>query len=312
MRFLSLLTALACGPMAFAQPGGSFVKPGSIGVPVTNFKTNSSCTFTPRSRPPITCWTGEKLLFLPNPKKERYYHFSGGKDVTAMFLEYGEAVGRIGTITGVRKGDGLNFYFDIKMDDNGDLYVGRTFTADPSNALLEGVAFLRELTDARTALKGKTVWLTGGSLLTYDDRDGTKGRVFLKRFQPVMVEDVIAGWDMLTPVRLILKTFAGQEGFVDFAYSGDGRPLFSRAFGMERVIGLSDPRLSHRWSPAIWSAFEQDRAAVGMTPEQVTYLWGVPDSVHRITTQQTMGEQWSYQYHGLVSFTNGVVTALQN
>ena len=303
MRKIALSIALL-GAIAAAQ--SDFVKPGSIGSPAA---PTASCKFEGTNRPPITCWVEQKILFLPAPtslQRYGYQSFKGGSGSYGQ-VTYKEGAGRVATVTKVTSGKYGGFDLEVKMDDNGQVYTARASYSDPAEATLDGVALLSELQAARTALKGKDVWISTKYLGQYDDSTGEVSSLKIPRFQKVHVQDVVAGWYNHEPVRLIVKTASNSIGFVDVAFKGYNSGSLWSIYAFSKNVSLVDPRTVYNWKPEVWKALENDTIIPGMTMEQVAYAFPWARSVTKSTTESGTIESWSYKDFGTVTFVNGIV-----
>lgn len=304
MKKLALALALL-GAMASAQ--SDFVQPGSIG---TSPAPMTSCKFEGTNRPPITCWPGQKVLFLPSPLSLQKYGYQSFKGGTGSFgnVGYQEGVGRIGTVTKVSAGQYSGFDVEIKMDDNGQIYVGHASGSDPLMANVDGIALLTELQAARSALKGKDVWLSTKYIGQYDAEMGKVSSLLRPRFQKYTVQDVVAGWYGYSPVRLIVKSQNGEIGFEDIAYTGYNSGSLWEISAFDRNVSLVDPRTVKKWKPEVWKALENDTVIPGMTMEQVVYGYPWDHTVSKSTSTAGTVEVWGFDKFGTITFVNGIVT----
>lgn len=300
-----ILALTLLGASASAQ--SDFVQPGSIG---SNATPPASCKFEGSNRPPITCWTGQKILFLPASASIQQYGYQAFKGGTGRFgnVAYQEGVGRTGTVTKVSRGQYGGFDVEVKMDDNGQTYVGHASFDDPFVSTLSGVALLTELQAARTALKGKQVWLSSKYLGQYDANTGKVSSINVQRFQKVTVQDVVAGWYNYNPVRLIVKTENGDIGFDDIAFNGYNTGDLWNVYAFDKSVSIVDPRTVKKWSPEVWKALENDTIIPGMTMEQVVYGFPWTHTVTKSTSSGGTVEVWEFKDFGTVTFVNAVVS----
>jgi len=284
-----------------------FVKPGSIGQPSVS---NSSCTFTDFSTPLITCWVGQKILFLPQSKDFQHFGYQLFKRLgsESRTIPYEELAGKVGTITNVMQGY-LHYDVTVVIDDTQKTYIGEAYGNEDRGYTIDGIALLRELQDARNALKGRTVWLSSYELGQYDDAKGKTSFLPTKGFRPTFVEDVVAGSFSFEPVRLIVKTESGAEGYVDISYSGVNSGSVGKLFTFDKQVSLVDPRKSHNWSSEVWVAIENKKVIPGMTMEQVRFFLPQNHTTDQTTTKDGLIEQWTFKSYGLVTFLNGTVSS---
>jgi hypothetical protein len=191
------------------------------------------------------------------------------------------------------------------MDDDGQIYTARVILDT-----VGGIAPLADINNARLKYLGKTLCRIRGSILTYNHKTEKFGTVNFKRYAPVKVVNVVAGWDDMSPVRFILQTPSGEEGFIDVSLSGtnvsSGRGNFDDWFLVE------DPRKTYRWPEKIWSAIEGGRVLTGMTAEQARMSWGKPKEVNRTITGTSTHEQWVYGSGSYLYFEDAILKGVQN
>ena len=278
------------------------IRKDSIGKQEEQADTASKGDFSFR---PIEKWVGEKFIFLPKPQSLQtygYQSFEGGGGRHGH-PTYEECVGRIGTIINATDRE-----ITIKMNENGQIYKGMAFYGS-----VDGIASIADIDNARVKFLGRTLWFIQGSILTYDHKTGKYGTVDFKRYSPVKVVDIVVGWDTLIPVRFILKTPSGEEGFIDVNLSGTNVP--SRLRDRERFNDwflVEDPRKTHRWPEKVWVAIEEGKVFIGMTAEQARMSWGKPKEINKTITGNVKHEQWVYGSGSYLYFDNGILRSIQN
>lgn len=220
-------------------------------------------------------------------------------------LKYKQYVGRVGKIIGLAEKNQskqlLSIYtpLQIQMEDNNEKI---------KIVLIGGHSLVpvAPIDKARTTYKGKTIWFRETSLSTYDqDRDSLGTLNLSKLYMPLTVIDVVVGWNTISPIRLVLKTKSGEEGYLDFSIN-DFEEKFSDNFFTR------NPRTVYKWSANVWAYIEDGQVWVGMTKAQAQLSWGQPDSVNRTTTRRGVLEQWVYGSRSYLYFANGVLTSYQN
>jgi TonB family protein len=289
-----------------ALPSSPYVRNGSIGnVPVETPVNNwSQFKYIPFDE-----WLGKRVIFLPKPAGLRqfgYQFFQGGSGQFGL-PTYAEAAGKIGRIVAVEGGQFPKVV--IELEGPGPRYVGTVYSGT-----LSDIAFLDEIDQARKELTGKTLWTLGSELGTYDETSGSFGSVKVKKFSPLKVVDVVVGWFSDNPIRLILRSETGEEGYVDVSISGtnSGKQLASLSH-IDKSFSLTDPKNGHQdWPQAVWDAIQEEKVALGMTKDQVTMSWGRPKSIDQTVTAGGKSEQWIYGNGAYVYFTGGFVSGIQN
>jgi hypothetical protein len=275
-----------------------FIREGSIGQPASKSNSEREGFGTLE----IKDWTGQKFIFLPTSKKLQGY----GYQAFSPSLPYDKWVGKTLIVVEVSRKDVLPEITFRTAD-------GKTLRTKAYGDSIHGIAPLRDLEYARSNWLGKTLWLRDNSLATWDESSQEFGSVKLKKYSPVVVEDVVAGWYEHEPIRLILKTAKGEVGFRDVNVTGTNiseRLRKYRRFADEFLE--QDPRVGRNWPPEIWSAIEDAKVAIGMTSEQARMSWGEPTSVNRTTTSRGAEEQWVYGNSTYLYIQDGKVTAVQN
>lgn len=312
-------------PPAFAE--STYVKAGSIGK-----QKAAEPTAGPVYRP-LEKLVGERVIFLPQRLSMQhfgYQSFSGG---TGRFGNptYAEAVGRIGKITEVSD----SYYsgkITIQMEDNGQIYFGS------GRDSINGIGIVSEIDDARAKYIGKTLWYKKTRLETYDEskevvenidytqpakpakpitlddlKKADAEKIRLKKYSPVKVVDVVAGWYHDHPIRFILRSPGGEEGYEDVTITGTNvSDVLRETFTFDKSFLLEDPRKKNKWSKNVWNAIENEKVYVGMSAEQARMSWGKPKEINKTTTGKRAHEQWVYSSGSYLYFENCVLSAIQN
>jgi hypothetical protein len=313
-RNLILLLGLLAATLALGQ--NPYVREGSIGTQTAKSDSTASSTFPYR---PISKWVGERFIFLPQPGRQLqefgYMSFRGG-DGSFGQPSYEKYVGRIARVTNVSEQastQGIEtgiWDVSFEMED-----TKQKLTATAYMGSLHGIASVADIDSARAKWLGKSFYYTKGELSTYhEDKDTCSfGSVKIRRFVPVKVIDVVAGWDEHEPVRLIVRTDSGFEGFVDLNVSGTNVAAILQKYSrFEEYFLTEDPRTTHPWSRDIWSAIEGSKVFIGMTSEQARWSWGSPSDVNATITSGVHHEQWVYGNGSYLYLDDGVVTGIQN
>lgn len=306
---------------AFSQES-PYIRQDSIGVDKT---VKSSKDFS----------VGDRVIFPPDKRNPEYYsaikiegETSGSQQVSQTSdgryrvfdnfdtisigglsnpkdLNYKQYVGRVGKIIGLAEKNSskqlLSIYtpLQIQMEDNNEKI---------RIVLIGGHSLVpvAPIDKARMTYKGKTIWFRDTSLSTYDQERDSLGMLNLpKLYMPLAVVDVVVSWNTISPIRLILKTKSGEEGYLDFSIN-DFEEKFSDNFFTR------DPRTVYKWSANAWAYIEDGQVWIGMTKAQAQLAWGEPNSVNRTTTRRGVLEQWVYGSGSYLYFANGVLTSYQN
>lgn len=261
MRAWIIIGAAVGSALCFADDA-PLVREGSIGSVSPPIASNAECTHDGVAFRPITCWVGERFLFLPEPKELRafgYQSFKGGKGQFGV-PSYEEATGRIGKVQSVQRGKYGGWEIKMQMEGGREkTYTGESLggSNDPADASIDGIVPLLDLETARSRWKGKTLWLKVESLVTYDEANGKFGGIKVAMNAPVTVSDVVAGFFTESPIRLILQTSSGVEGFLDVGLSGTNIPSVLRKHArFEDNFSETEPSIPVTPQPTPTHAYE--------------------------------------------------------
>lgn len=248
-------------------------------------------------------WVGQQFILLPMPPSVQRYGYQSFEPS----LDYSNWVGKILTATVVKR----DRYPRVTFQGSD----GAVVHATAYGGRIDGIALLSDLAYARQRWLGKSLWLRVAEIITFDASSNRFGEVRLGRTAHVTVKDVVAGWHGFKPVRFVLTSDDGREGFLDVQLSGTnvsdslrgGSSLFREVF--EEV----NPRIRHKdWTARAWKAIGEGNVFVGMTAEQARWSWGSPKAVNRTIVRGVRSEQWVYTDHIYLYITNGLVSAMQN
>lgn len=208
LLFLVLATAFIASP----APSSASLRQGAATTPAgsaTEFETK-----------PITEWVGERFVFLGrDPSLRKYgYQLIYPAGQTLGTLPYDGYVGKVVRVTGVTPSSTRvsgSYYVEVVVEDTGE-----RLRALASGSTVRGLGPVADIERARALYVGKTLWRDAGSLQTFDEQSGKVSFVGVEPFDPLKVVAVTAGWDDAAPVRIVVRTPAGVEGFVDVNFSG--------------------------------------------------------------------------------------------
>lgn len=302
-----LLPIILLATIADVSPQSPYLKSGPIGsVDTTKSEVPAICPFRELSQ----C-IGERFIFVPVAPLFRnfgYQSFKGGRGQFGV-VSYEEGVGRVGIIEAVRPKQ-THLEIKLRMVDNGQVYVGSAFIGT-----LHGVVPLRDIDSARVHWAGRTYFYCDDELATDPMGTGETKYIHIKQYRPVRIMDVVVSGGVgstESPARLIIKTEDGTEGFVQVAVSGTNVSELLRRFGhFDHYFMETNPRLVYKWPDEIWSAIEDHKVAIDMTPQQVRMSWGEPATINKTVSASGHSEQWVYNSGSYVYFDNGAVTAIQ-
>ncbi|MNK89964.1 hypothetical protein D3C87_1099940 [compost metagenome] len=254
-------------------------------------------------------WIGQRFIFLPRPTSLQpygYQDFSGGSNEFGH-PTYEEAAGKIGTVRGYSiKGSIPTITIEMA---EGSTYEGKSY----GGGSFDSIALVRDFDLARSKWLGKKLWIVSSALSTYDADTDKLGEVKVKRYSPVHVTNIVAGWYENEPVRFVVKSASGVEGFVDVQLSGTNVPDSLRDLNrFDEYFLETDPRKKHNWPEKIWKSIENSKVSLGMTREQATFSWGTPKSINKTHNSSNTLEQWVYGDGNYLYFRNGKLVSIQN
>jgi hypothetical protein len=309
---VSLIAVFACSgksqqpSKAGAAPGGqgSYVTSGSIGKTApAPIQKNDWPEF--REIPPSE-WGGKQILFTFNPIADTHNRDYGTwRLASAPTQDVDEPAlrNKIATITDLRPTrSGDEYMVTVRVNDTGYRCIAHAFYNE-----LWGTIFLDYVDQARHALVGKTVWLLAHKLMTYDAGSNRRSFTDVRLLSQATVLKVVASWYTDVPVRLILRTVQGEEGYLDVDVLGKTGDL-PHGYYIGEVLLRSNPKLTHSWPASVWTAIETQNLIVGMTTEQVQMAWGKPASTSHVQSTGGHAERWLYP-ENFVDFVNGRLSA---
>jgi hypothetical protein len=246
-------------------------------------------------------WIGQRFILLPQPMKLQEYGYQSFEP----HLSYSKWVGKVLTVTSVTSG-----VFPVVTFKTEHGNVRATAYTESIN----GIGPVRDIDYARVRWLGKFLWLKTTGIVTYDAASDSYGNVRLGRTARVKVKNIVAGWYNHEPVRFILLSDDGREGFVDVQLTGTNVSAILR--NQSRVqdrFDETDPRARHKdWSSRVWKAIGEEKVFIGMSADQARLSWGEPNDINRTIIHGERSEQWVYGEHTYLYVKNGVVTAVQN
>lgn len=182
-------------------------------------------------------WAGVKFIFLPMRKTFQRFGYQSlhqpGDDRHA--LPYAKYQGRIATVTKVTAAEqGLKL--ELSLDDNHE-----NVTADVYSGTVRGIAPIEDINNARQMYQGKTLY-SRWMLTTYNEELDETGVSTLSRYTSLLVRTVIAGWEDDAPVRFMVTTEAGFDGFIDVHMSDTNIAEELRKYNrFEEIFALNTP-----------------------------------------------------------------------
>jgi hypothetical protein len=254
---------------------------------------------------PMSSWVGERFIFLTSTKKLRHY----GYQLFDNGLDYASHVGRIIRVTSVE--DGYIPIVHFKFEDNGDETSSKAFGGRSKGESIREIGSVADIDSARARWLGKTLWYSHRYLETHDTDAETFGKFKVKKYSPVTVMNIVAGWITEAPVEFIVQTADGKQGLVDIDLTGTNVSAQLRKYShFEDYFYEQDPRIVHPWDKKTWDAIEKEKVIIGMTKEQAEMSWGKPKNINQTVTGGQTSEEWLYKRKEL-HFTDGLLTSFQ-
>ncbi len=299
MRQLVYIFIFAFASFISAQTSNPYVHKGSVGKTVKHKNTIPKQAF---DFLPISEWIGERFIFLPKYKSGQQLGYQ------SFGVNYHKYVGRIAKVISISESD-YSPKVIFKMEDN-----GKKISATVSySECINGIALVADIDSARSRWLNKTLWFKKNELSEYDERKDEIFIVEIMKCSPVKVIDIVVGWFSDRPVRFILRTSSGDEGFVDINLSGTNVDLmFRHRYLFDDNFFTEDPRKTFNWSEKAWDLIERGKVMIGMTYEQAKLSWGKPKEINRTYIDTSVHEQWVYASGDYLYFEDGVLTQIQN
>ncbi|MDT4896754.1 MAG: hypothetical protein QOH25_1831 [Acidobacteriota bacterium] len=213
--------------------------------------TNAQSPPTSFQTKPITQWIGERFIFLERAErlKEYGYQLIHRKKDKYKSLPYQPYVGKVVKVVSVApSSSGLSGVWNIDLIVEG---TNEQLTAEAFGNQIQGVAPLSDIEKAREIYKGKNLLLKEQTISKYTSETSREYVTLDSVPAPVQVVDVVPAWDANSPVRFILRTPSGQDGFVDVSMSGTNASEELRAYFLfDKFFLPSDPKGSVYKTPA--------------------------------------------------------------
>jgi hypothetical protein len=263
---------------------------------------------------------GEKVVFIAKPKSLQrigysLYHWIGRESSP---VSYDALVGKVGTIIEIqpRKTGLLNFRrVTIKLDSSGE-----SVSTNALNDSISDVTLLSDIEEGRKRWVGKTLWNQSNHLYLSADAEPGEWKE-AKKFQPVTVSAVMVGNTINGAINFVIQFKDGQEGLAILNLSSSNKD--PKLLGTLKSVGrkecdfddqffVEDPRLTHEWPAAVWNAIEDNKVIVGMTLDQVVFVWGKPKEINTTKLEKSSSSQLVYRDNEFVYINEfGKVTAIQ-
>lgn len=294
---LMLLASYEC----VAQDEGYLIE-GTIGDTSRRDIILPGCVFPYRS---VSEWKNERFIFMPSPKAFQfmgYISFSGGEGEFGM-PTHNECAGKIGTVSSVSNDIPPSIIIMMDLSE-------KVYSSSSGGDSFGGIACVRDLDSARARWEGATLWPLINKLMTYDESKSSWPIIKIKKLTPLKVIRIGCAWDNKTPVRIVLQTPDGQEGFVDVNVSGTNIPEPLKDTFYEKFVE-EDLHAKYKWPKSVWQAIEESRLLIGMNTRQAELCVGKPMEINTTLLKGLIKEQWVYENNYYLYFQNDTLTAIQ-
>ncbi len=250
---------------------------------------------------PESDWAGMRLMILPQPEPLQHFGYQElyrDTDKAYTPLRCGDYAGRIVRVRGIGHGRAANGeVFDeaeLQLEDTKQIIHG-----DIDQGCMNDVGPVPDLEAARKRYLGRILWYSDDTLKNGDRT------LKIKQYLPVRVTRIDPGWYAPVPIRFIVQTKDGRQGYVDVHMSDTNVParLQSRS-RFEDTFLETDPRKTYAWSPKVWRAIENREVFVGMTAQQVRMSWGDPKETDTLSSAGNL-QKWVYEGRHLLTLKNG-------
>jgi hypothetical protein len=250
---------------------------------------------------PVEQWVGEEFIFLPQCNSLQKYGYQecikqGAKSSDG--LPYDGTVGRVGKVLEVVPVTRSKFILHLTMTDPDEVFecTGHYFDIGIDNPApsFDGLALVKDILLAREKYEGNTYYAARREFSTYDSKTGGFGSVKVLKYSPVKVVRVSAGTSSRSPIRLVVETEEGKQGYHEIPFSGTNAP-HKPILTFDTYFVKEDPRKKHKWSKRVWEAIGEESVFVGMTEEQTRMSLGDPPSVTESISKGGVLTLWHYR-----------------
>lgn len=257
---------------------------------------------------PVENWKGLEFIFLPQPKMLQEYGYQDfyKKNDKYYNADYDKYVGKIIEVISVEEDDSWRVTFKVKETDE-------KLIAKALMDSVDDIGFLPDIKKAKEKWLKKTLWAKVPRLSVYDASKGEHNDLPIKKYSPVKVKNIVAGFSNYAPVKFILETTNGKQGYIDVNLSGTNTsPILRNTSKFKNKFFETDPRKTYDFTKKVWNAIEEEKVFVGMTSKQVELSWGTPEDINTTTSGTSVKEQWVYNSNNYLYFEDGILTAIQN
>ncbi|RYY36799.1 MAG: hypothetical protein EOP46_05060 [Sphingobacteriaceae bacterium] len=300
-----LLLALVFSTVAAFCQNNNYLHNGAIGSPQSKdtVKKDAKFLYGPVKFRELKETVGETYIVLPLPQWVKKYGYSIYK-------------GEISNNRNIDTLEGPGKLFILReIDDNVARFrdsKDELYTIELLKGYIPGVAPVYDIDEARKLFLNKTLWMNQ-DFIKIQDAEGKEQEVKGLRFEPVKVVNVVGSERSVHPIRFIVQTPKNETGFADVIVSGTNYNLqYLLQYMFENIFYTKDPKITYKFTPAMWAKIKNHEVEIGMTKDQVFLSRGRPTKVNNSTGGGGMADQWVYGDNTYFYFRNGKLATIQN
>jgi len=297
LKLLAAVLMLSCPAVAQDRP---LVE--DLGVGSTEAPKKVSFPYDPL---PTDQWVGEEFIFLPQSMRYPLCRKQGQPE--SKSLAYNEAVGRIGVVQKLEVAKLVKTTIHLKMKDTGEILTCTTYS-DSKQISFMGLGLVKDIVLARKRYEGNSYYANQRIFYTYDPSTDKWGKLEVKRFSPLKVAKVSAGTQAHSPVRVVVETEDGRQGFFEMPFSGTNNTM-DTFLGFDFYLLEKDPHTQHKWSKKVWKAIEEGYVLIGMTEAQMKMAMPSPISVTTNVSKRGEISIWRFYKLTVTTFRGKVESA---
>ncbi len=203
-------------PSATPSPD-SYLRRNSIGYKDSPVNTSNRLPFKTRH---ISEWVGERFIFMPRQTSLQRFGYQLIEPIDEKFgkLSYEDYVGKIVKVLAIAPSKfKIEGVWEVFLEVEG---TGEKLRAEAYSDSIMGLANLQDIDDARSKYLGKTLRYSGGVLSRYNAITDKVEYFSVPKNTLVKVTDIVISWDDTAPIRFVVQTPTGDEGFIDVNMSG--------------------------------------------------------------------------------------------
>lgn len=200
--------------------------------------------------------------------------------------QYDSLAGKIGMVIRVSEEENPRVVLQLSS--------GATVTGTSADGLVSGIVPLEDIDSAKARYIGRRLWANGPYLGKLNAAEDTS-LLFVDVAAPVTVVDVVPGVAQEKPVRFIVRTASGEQGYADVHMSNTNiAPGLRPRDAFRDVFTEFAPHVVRVWQRQVRDAIADRRVVTGMSREQIRMAWGEPEEVYGLE-ERPDAQEWVYQ-----------------